>query len=337
MTLHKSSLTLAALSATLVVLVLLLVPSPAATQGPPAPGPVAAEPPAAGVYWVRLRPPASALSDDLQAALRTLRAKGQVLDVEHMPDRVSLRVLAFPGGMEDLAVHGQVDAVEPLHPRPAASSAEPSPPDSAIQATYRISGMVRSHDGAPLQDVSVSTDWDDPDDAWASSDAGGLYQLTVGVAGTYHIGAYKFGLPSPPRQTVTVPPDAGGIDLVFPPTYTLSGVVRDQDGNPVAGASVFGGLEVGTTAADGSYTIVEGPGEHYVSAAKNGYQSPYSVLVPLPPAATGVNLLLLWEDGTIRGRIVDDRGAPVAGATVCRARPRAGSRAPTMTAPMSGG
>jgi protocatechuate 3,4-dioxygenase beta subunit len=228
--------------------------------------------------------------------------------------------VALQGGVEGLASRPEVAEIEPLHPQPQRPlqplPAEPTQRGSAIQQTYAISGTVRTHDGTPVEDAYVSTDWDDPEYAWADSDASGTYNLTVGVAGTYHIGAYKDGLPDPPKQTVTVPPDAGGVDVTFPPTYTISGVVRDQDGHPVPGASVYGGLGVGTTAADGSYTIAEGPGEHDVSASKDGYHSPYSVRVPLPPAAAGVNLLLLQEDGTLQGQVVDDQGTPVADASV---------------------
>jgi protocatechuate 3,4-dioxygenase beta subunit len=194
------------------------------------------------------------------------------------------------------------------------------PPDASgidltFPATYTISGIVRDHAGTPVEGASVSTRWDDPSDAYASTDATGAYTLTV-IAGTYHVSASKSGYADSNVQTVTVPPDATGIDLTFPETYTISGVVRDQDGNPVPDAFVYGGVAVGTTAADGSYTIAQESGEHYVSASKTGYQSPYSVLVPLPPAASTVDLLLLEEDGTIHGQIVDDQGTPLAGAFV---------------------
>jgi len=329
--LRRSSLAMVAVFAIPVMLALFLAASPAASQGHPTPAapPAVAREPAAGVYLIRLRPLGSALPDGfrvaydrLRAALLELSAAGRVLDFEYLPDIGAARVVALQGGVEGLASRPEVAEVEPLHPQPQRQRqrqplpAEPAQRGSAIQQTYTISGTVRTHDGTPVEHASVSTDWDDPEHAWNFSDTSGTYNLTVGVAGTYHIGADKYGLPDPPKQTVTVPPDAGGVDLTFPPTYTISGVVHDQDGHPVPGASVYGGLDVGTTAADGSYTIAEGPGEHHVSASKDGYHSPYSVLVPLPPAAAGVNLLLLQEDGTLQGQVVDDQGTPVAGALV---------------------
>jgi protocatechuate 3,4-dioxygenase beta subunit len=315
MKLRKPSLPPVAILATFIVLMLLLTPSSAATQGPLSPGTSASEP-VPGVYWVRLRSPAPALSADLLTVLRELRAEGRVLSFEHLPGSGSLRVIAVPDGIEVLARHPEVAKIDPPYLRPKRPIQEPAQAGGTAQTTYRIRGTVRDHDGVPLKEVSVYTSWNDPDDAWANSDASGVYELTVGVAGTYLITAYKSGLPSPPKRMATVPPDTEGIDFTFPPTYTLSGFVRDQDGHPVTGATIYGDVGEGTSAADGSYTIVEGPGEPYVSAYKDGYQSPYSVVVPVPPAATDVDLLLLREDGTIYGRIVDDRGTPVDWATV---------------------
>ena len=96
----------------------------------------------------------------------------------------------------------------------------------------------------------------------------------------------------------------------------MSGTVRDQNGTPVQGATIYGGLSSATTAADGTYTTMAGPGDHYVSAQKSGYQSAPSVLVPVPPAATGVDFVLLVKDQVIRGRVVNTQGQPLEDAYV---------------------
>ena len=106
------------------------------------------------------------------------------------------------------------------------------------------------------------------------------------------------------------------MDFTFPQPYPISGTVRDGVGNPVQGATVWGGLNSVTTAAGGTYTAMAGPGDHYLSAQKDGYQSAPSVIVPVPPAAFGVDFVLLVKDQTIRGRVVDNQGRPLVDASV---------------------
>jgi protocatechuate 3,4-dioxygenase beta subunit len=193
------------------------------------------------------------------------------------------------------------------------------PPNQVVNFSYprryTIRGTVRNYDNTPVKDVSVSTDWNDPVHAYAQTDASGAYSLVV-TAGTYTIDASKSGYPNPPKRTVTVPPDASGVDFTFPQPYPISGTVRDGSGKPVQGATIWGGLNSVTTAADGTYTAMAGPGEHYVSAQKNGYQPAPSVIVPVPPAASGVDFVLLVRDQTIRGRVVDNQGRPLGDASV---------------------
>lgn len=193
------------------------------------------------------------------------------------------------------------------------------PPNQTVNFTYprryTIRGTVRNYDGAPVQGATVSTAWNDPVYASAQTDANGTYVLSV-TAGTFAIGASKTGFPDSEDRQVTVPPDVTGVDFTFPQPYSISGTVRDGAGQPVAGASVYGGINSVTTAADGTYTTMAGPGDHYVSANKTGYQSALSVLVPVPPAATGVDFVLLIRNQTITGRVTDTQGQPLADAYV---------------------
>lgn len=187
--------------------------------------------------------------------------------------------------------------------------------DFTYPRRYTISGKVLDWDGTPIVGASVSTDWQDPSYAYAQTDASGAYALTV-TAGTYTISAHKSGYPDPADRAVTVPPDATGVDFTFPQPHPIRGTVRDGAGNPVGGATVWGGRNSVTTAADGTYTAMAGPGEHYISAQKDGYQSASSVLVPVPPAASGVDFVLLVKDQAIQGRVVDNQGQPLADAYV---------------------
>ena len=194
-----------------------------------------------------------------------------------------------------------------------------APPNQTVNFTYppryTIRGTVRNYDGTPVQDVNVSTSWKDPMYASAQTDASGAYTLTV-TAGTFVLGASKGGYPDPEDRQVTVPPNATGVDFTFPQPYPISGTVRDGAGLPVAGATVYGGVSSVTTAADGTYTAMAGPGDHYVSAQKTGYQSASSVRVPVPPAATGVDFVLLIKNQTITGRVTNNQGQPLTDAYV---------------------
>lgn len=194
-----------------------------------------------------------------------------------------------------------------------------TPPNQTVNFTYprryTIRGTVRNYDGALVQDVYVSTSWSDPMHTSAETDASGAYTLTV-TAGTFNIGASKTGYPDPEDRQVTVPPDATGVDFTFPQPYPISGTVRDENGQPVAGATVYGGVNSVTTAADGTYTTLAAAGDHSVSASKDGYQSASSVLVPVPPAVTSVDFVLLIKNQTITGRVTDSQGLPLADAYV---------------------
>lgn len=193
------------------------------------------------------------------------------------------------------------------------------PPNQTVNFTYprryTIRGTVRNYDGAAVQGATVSTEWDDPAHASAQTDAAGAYVLSV-IAGTFQVGASKTGYPDAPYRQVTVPPDAAGVDFTFPQPYPIRGTVRDEAGQPVAGATVYGGVSTVTTAADGAYMTLAGQGDHYISAYKNGYQSASSVLVPVPPAVTGVDFILLAKSQTIAGRVTDSQGQPLADAIV---------------------
>ncbi len=192
------------------------------------------------------------------------------------------------------------------------------PPDQVVDFTFperfTISGTVRDHNGTPVEGAWIHA-IGGPVSDYDYTDATGVYTLTV-TAGTYTVRASKSGYPEPDAQSVTVPPDATGVDFTFPQPYTITGVVRDEAGNPLGGASIWGGLSSATTAANGTYTITVGPGEHSLSAHKEGYEDAPSVLAPTPPDVAGVDFVLRLKDQVIRGRVTDDQGRPVADAWV---------------------
>jgi hypothetical protein len=102
--------------------------------------------------------------------------------------------------------------------------------------------------------------------------------------------------------------------------------VRDDLGRPVAGAFVGSGIaNVTHTAADGSYTLALPPGDHLITAHSDNYDA-YDggadhLLVPVPPAVDGIDFMLRVRNRTIRGRVTDDQGQPVALADVFATNP----------------
>jgi hypothetical protein len=65
-----------------------------------------------------------------------------------------------------------------------------------------------------------------------------------------------------------------------------------------------------TSAADGSYTVLVGAGEHLLRAAKSGYEAYSDLLVAAPPAVTGVDSSCTVKTAHPRAR---DRRRRIAG------------------------
>ena len=110
---------------------------------------------------------------------------------------------------------------------------------------------------------------------------------------------------------------------------SLAGVVRDEQGAPVAGATVFHQVELGDlmmdlagagprdetiTEADGTFLLQDlTPGPLSVKAQKQGFTDSDPLLVTLTEGAIQANQeLVLKSGGAIRGLILDDERNPVA-------------------------
>ena len=196
------------------------------------------------------------------------------------------------------------------------------PPDQAgvdltFPQRYTISGTTRDYDGTPVPYAYVHTS-SGPVSASGSTDANGLYSLTV-IAGTYEIEASKTDYPSPPRQTVTVPPSQTNVDFTFPQRFTITGTVRDYDGTPVQSAQVrtYSGpiSAYDSTDADGSYTLNVIAGTYQVEASKTGYPSPSRQTVTVPPSRANLDFGFPRRYA-VTGVVRDYDGTPLAGAMV---------------------
>lgn len=191
--------------------------------------------------------------------------------------------------------------------------------DFTFPARYTISGTVRDFNSVPLQGVRVSTDYYDPIYTSDTTGADGIFSLTV-ISGTYDIAVSKSGLPSPPEHTVTVPPSQANVDFIFPTRYTISGVVRDHGGEPLAGVRVrtsSGPVSVSTdTSASGVYTLTVIAGSYTVEADKyNNAMDPPGRSVTVPPSQASVDFTFPPRY-TISGVVHDFDDALLAGVSV---------------------
>lgn len=187
---------------------------------------------------------------------------------------------------------------------------------SALQ-DYYIRGTVRDFNGAALSDAWVKAD---PGNVIARTDVRGAFSLTV-PAGTYALSAGKYGYPGPPTQTVTVPPSQFNVSFVFPQRYTIRGGVGDYEGTPVQDVWVCADPEGFCTLTDerGVYTLTVSAGTYTLSAAKDGYPSPPTQTVTVPPSR--INIFFVFPRRfTIRGIVLDYERHAVSNAWVSAGR-----------------
>lgn len=102
-----------------------------------------------------------------------------------------------------------------------------------------------------------------------------------------------------------------------PQTFSISGTIRDNDGNPKAGIVVSAGALSGTTDASGNY-IITGliPGNYTVIPKLRGFAfSPTEQTIGVDADVTGVDFT--WALGfDLGGRVVDENGNGMQGVTV---------------------
>lgn len=181
-------------------------------------------------------------------------------------------------------------------------------------------------------------------DADAASDPAGRFAFTDLASGRYVLSASAPGHAAATLPGIEVSEGASALDLgkvELGAAVSITGRVVDGRGQPVAGADVFAltgedaempmlrwvlpGREPTTaTGADGAFAIADrGAGERVtVAARRGGYTSASAVGVVAPNEEPVV--ITLREASDLRGRVVDARGEPVAGARVALSVERSG-------------
>jgi protocatechuate 3,4-dioxygenase beta subunit len=153
------------------------------------------------------------------------------------------------------------------------------------------------------------------------------------------VGAVIVVSPAIVNATVTDLTDTPNIDFTLGPGGSISGVVTDGSGNPIAGASVYASgnsWDYVSTGADGSYTIANlVPGQYEVLAQADGYANDYynnvydwsaATLVTVTDLTDTPNIdFTLGPGGSISGVVTDGSGNPIEGASVSASGDSSGS------------
>lgn len=209
-------------------------------------------------------------------------------------------------------------------PRPAVVDirlrhSDGSPATEASVTGTNSSTTLTSSAGTPLTFTARYTATTRPDAAGATTTraiAGSQATIDVAVPGQGTItGLAEIGAdPAEPTETTITIAQA---------TATVSGVVRDDSGNPLAGASVAvrsTGTNTGTsvtTGTDGSWTAKVVPGEvelriqHILSLDSGGYS--VSALGRFPVDATASRDVALPSPTSVTARLLDASDQPVRG------------------------
>lgn len=172
------------------------------------------------------------------------------------------------------------------------------------------------------------------------TDTSGLYTIPNLRTGVYRVEARKSGLPKAhyPGQ-VAVAGDVAGIDIQFPETFSLTGTVLDDDGNPVDNIALTACSDPGShcgfgfsgSAGPGGFEITGLPaGDYWIrqedasgtSHYKTGYYGGENVFVSAFEDSARVTVpggsitLAVEESAVVSGTLLDTNGDPVADALV---------------------
>ena len=206
--------------------------------------------------------------------------------------------------------------------------------------TYSISGRVLSPAGKPLAGIDVDA-WSKTGTSSSQTLADGTYTLTGLTPGSYSVGFYdeagKYQLGATPVVTISSA-DVAGVDATMAKSLTISGRVKDVNGNGLGGlqvtlgAGAWQGDQVVTTAADGTFTIPGGtpdqtdyltvldPNGVYAAGAwsQAGLTMDLGHANQVSLAGGSIKGIQIVDQvgGTIAGTILDPDGNPVVGATL---------------------
>ena len=139
---------------------------------------------------------------------------------------------------------------------------------AAVTDLHTLTVEVQDQDGEPLADATVSVDGEQ-----VTTDADGIATVEL-EDGEYTVTAEKDGYEEASTD-VTIDGEDESVSLTLEAVadlHTLTVEVQDQDGEPLADATVSVDGEQVTTDADGIATVELEDGEYTVTAEKDGYE-----------------------------------------------------------------
>lgn len=191
-------------------------------------------------------------------------------------------------------------------------SRETEPVRIVLEPGAALSGRVRNSGGEGIADATVSIRREPSTLARTSTDEDGSFSLE-GIrhgAATLDVTARGF---TRHRESIEIedgePPP---FDIVLTAGATVLGVVREANGEPVPGATVWGGGSTLSTDDDGRFTL-EGLG---LGRQRIQVTSRFGEVVEMIEVRPGTNPvdILLPETTEVTGRVRDGSGEPVGGA-----------------------
>ena len=183
---------------------------------------------------------------------------------------------------------------------------------------YFISGKVLDSMGKPVSDITIA----DNAGHRTITDNHGIYTIPRLPGGTYTLkpSAGVSGISfNPAEQTVSVLPSVRDVNFTMDTTFTIGGIVTNDQGKPIAGVTMLDNTgNKAVTDASGNY-LFQGVsrGMHTIAAWKAGYDfTPGTRIVSVPPNATGqvfVGVQQGANEVSISGKVVDSLKSPLAG------------------------
>lgn len=193
----------------------------------------------------------------------------------------------------------------------------------ANQVTGFVSEIINQTGSVPSANVTVTATPSSGQAVSAVTNSGGQYSLSL-KAGSYIITAAKSGysVSSSHNLTLTIGQTVSGVNFSLTPNpSSVSGMVKDQSGNAIQGATVSSGSVSVQTTANGNYTLSLPTGNHTINVQKSGFisPSPISISLTVGQNISGINFQLSPNAGVISGTITS-LGEVVPGATITATR-----------------
>lgn len=203
------------------------------------------------------------------------------------------------------------------------AAAEPAP----ALPVADVFGTLRTTEGSPVPNEIVELRSSSHAERYAGrSDWRGRFSIPdVAVGGAYQLHIDSGGRYRDLAEVVDVPGDGLQLDLVLDPLAraVLAGRMVDPDGAPVPGRTVVAVANddprdaLLVTGDDrGRFRVEDAPTGRITFTART--QSRLRVSGPLVTPGAEAEVTLVLDDGAyeLRGRVVEDRGVPVPGATL---------------------